>query len=333
MFRNSLKRQLFVSSVIAVILTIFLIILALHGYKALTVILAVLLAAFIVSVNVWFEHSVSKPIQSLTEVTRDIADGSYGTKVPVSGENEIAQLGKAINRMSVKIAESDKTTTEFISQISHELRTPLTAIIGWTDSVLKEDAAIQGYSRKGVEIISSEAGRLEKMVNGLLEFTRIQGNRFTLRLETLDVGAELEDALFTYGQLMKDAGVELHYTQPDEDVPLINGDPERLKQVFLNLLDNAIKYGGGKSIEVDLSASAEHILISVRDHGPGIPTDELPHVKEKFYKGSSKSRGSGIGLAVCEEIVSRHDGKLTIANADGGGCIVTIRLPVIKDKR
>ena len=102
-----------------------------------------------------------------------------------------------------------------------------------------------------------------------------------------------------------------------------------MRQVFCNLLDNAAKHGGsGKRIDVSIAQDGEEAVIRIRDYGPGIPEEELPHVKYKFYKGSSKARGSGIGLAVCEEIVTRHEGTLTIGNAEGGGCLVTIRLPI-----
>ena len=111
-------------------------------------------------------------------------------------------------------------------------------------------------------------------------------------------------------------------------VPLIQGDPERLKQVLLNILDNAAKYGkNGGSVAVAVKPDGADVVVTVRDHGPGIPEAELPHVKEKFYKGSSRERGSGIGLAVCEEIVVRHGGTLTVENAEGGGVCVTVRLP------
>ena len=129
-------------------------------------------------------------------------------------------------------------------------------------------------------------------------------------------------------ELMRQAGIEVNYTQPPAEIPLIPGDPERLKQVFLNLLDNAAKHGGdGKKVDVALTANVAGVHISIRDYGRGIPEGELPHVKEKFYKGSSKARGSGIGLAVCEEIVTMHGGMLTLENAEGGGTLVTISIP------
>ena len=127
---------------------------------------------------------------------------------------------------------------------------------------------------------------------------------------------------------MKQAGIQLNYTAPKKDISLIPADSERLKQVFLNLLDNAAKHGGdGKKVDVSLTLEGSWVKISFRDYGKGIPASELPHVKEKFYKGSSKNRGTGIGLSVCDEIVTRHGGELTIRNAEGGGCMVTILLP------
>jgi two-component system OmpR family sensor kinase len=135
--------------------------------------------------------------------------------------------------------------------------------------------------------------------------------------------------VFTYGELLKHESLELCYARPEEPLPPITGDPQRLKQVILNILDNAAKYGrGGGTIELSVRQDGEYIAVSVRDHGPGIQPRDLPHVKERFYKGSSKERGSGIGLAVCDEIITRHGGTLTVSNAEGGGALVRVSLPV-----
>jgi signal transduction histidine kinase len=167
------------------------------------------------------------------------------------------------------------------------------------------------------------------MVEELLEFTRMQDGRFNLSIEQIDIVAELEDTIFAYGELLRQESIEMRYTPPETDIPEIPGDPERLRQVFLNILDNAAKYGkDGGMIDVAATREADSVVISIRDYGPGIPPAELPFVKNKFYKGSSKERGSGIGLAVCEEIVERHVGELNIANADGGGVCVTVKLPI-----
>ena len=118
-------------------------------------------------------------------------------------------------------------------------------------------------------------------------------------------------------------------SSPDEGLPPVTGDSARLKQVLLNILDNAVKYGrSGRRVELTAAAEGEYVRVSVRDHGPGIAAEDLPHVKERFYKGRGKERGSGIGLAVCDEIVELHSGRLKIENAESGGALVTVELPV-----
>lgn len=132
-----------------------------------------------------------------------------------------------------------------------------------------------------------------------------------------------------YGSRLRQEGIRLEYEDSEEDIPEIHCDGARMKQVFLNLLDNAAKHGGeGGRIDAYMGTESGNVLIRIRDYGPGVPEDELPLIKRKFYKGNSKSRGSGIGLAVCEEIISLHDGTLDITNAVTGGCEVTIRLPM-----
>ena len=218
--------------------------------------------------------------------------------------------------------------TEFISSVSQELRTPLTAIKGWGETIMNGELHEPEDVKKGMGIIVSEARRLTNMVEELLEFSRISDGRFTLTVEPLDLKAELEDAVYTYREFFRRDGIQLHYYDCPEDGIPVTGDPERLRQVFCNLLDNAAKHGGsGGRIAVSLERVDEEQIVRVRDFGPGIPEDELPLVKKKFYKGSSKARGTGIGLAVCDEIVERHGGKLILRNAEGGGTEVTVILP------
>ena len=180
----------------------------------------------------------------------------------------------------------------------------------------------------GMKIISSEAKRLTEMVMDLLDFTRMQDGRMTLAVEMTDIRGEFEDTVYMYGGRLAQDGIQLVYLDNDEDIPEIPCDPQRMRQVFLNLLDNAAKHGGsGKRIEASMSYDGKDVIVYIRDFGPGIPEDELPLVKKKFYKGSSSVRGTGIGLAVCDEIVEMHGGTLTLENAEGGGTLVTIRLP------
>ena len=276
-----------------------------------------------------FINSVVAPVAEVTDAAKRISGGSYGIQLPNPYTDEMGELVDNINDMSLKISQSEKIQTEFISSVSHELRTPLTAINGWGETILEDTTDDPAQMRRGIRIILNEARRLSTMVEELLEFSKMEDGRFTLRMEQVDLQAEFEDAIFTYGELFRQEGIKLNYECGDEDLPPIPGDSERLKQVFCNVLDNAAKHGGsGKRIDTSISREGEFEVVRVRDYGPGIPEAELPFIKQKFYKGSSKARGSGIGLAVCDEIVGLHNGIFTIGNADGGGAVVTICLPV-----
>ncbi len=276
--------------------------------------------------NMVFINNVVEPVAEVTETAKRIAGGSYGTQMENHYRDEIGQLIDAINNMSSQISKSEKIKSEFISSVSHELRTPLTAINGWGETLLGDSDPKQ--LKRGVGIILKESRRLTNMVEELLDFSKMQDGRFTLNIEQVDVQAEFEDTIYTYMELFKQDAIELHYESGDELFPPIPSDPERLKQVFCNVLDNAAKHGGaGRRIDAAAVCGGGKIVVTVRDYGPGIPEAELPFVKQKFYKGSSKARGSGIGLAVCEEIIRLHEGTFEIGNAEGGGCIVTITLP------
>lgn len=297
------------------------------------------LIALFVMILVWgtgmyFIHSIATPVMEITETAKRIASGGYGTQIQAKfaeNNDEIGELARTINNLSLQISQTEKMQSEFLSSVSHELRTPLTAISGWGETLMTSDEMDPVETRRGIVTMLKETKRLTSLVEELLEFSRIQDGRFKLNVETSDLRGVFEDTIFMYGNRLRQEGIDLQYEASDEDIPEISCDPERMKQVFLNILDNAAKYGGdGGKIHCDIRVEGQQLAVRIRDYGPGIPEEELPLVKKKFYKGSSKARGSGIGLAVCEEIVSMHGGKLVIANADDGegGCEVTIYLPL-----
>ena len=296
------------------------------------IILAIMAAVIFVIVisSLLLINNVVAPVSAVSEAAKQISGGSYGYQIPNRYADEMGELVDNINDMSLKIGENEKLQSEFISSVSHELRTPLTAINGWGETLLADDGSDPEALRRGLNIIVKESGRLTNMVEELLDFSKMADGRFALHLEQMDLQAEFEDAVYTYREVFKQQGITLDYHSDGVYDEPITADPERLKQVFCNVLDNAAKHGGaGKRIETRLVCRGSHYIITIRDYGPGIPADDLPHVKEKFYKGSSKARGSGIGLAVCDEIIRLHNGTLAIGNAKGGGCIVTIRLPIV----
>ncbi len=298
--------------------------LAALGVGLLCVVLAVIS-------NAIFINNVVEPVAVVSDAASRISGGSYGFLVENNYRDELGELVDNINNMSVKISQTEKMQQEFISSVSHELRTPLTAISGWAETLYAAPEADEEQKR-GLGIIIKESRRLTGMVEELLEFTKMQDGRFTLRVETVDMLAELEDTIYTYRELFRQEGIDVGYTC-ESDIAPFAADAQRMKQVFGNVLDNAAKHGGaGKKVDVSATLEDGEMVIRVRDHGPGIPEEELPFVKQKFYKGSSKARGSGIGLAVCEEIVQLHGGSFAVENAEGGGALVTIRLPMGAEK-
>ena len=294
-----------------------------------SVLVGIAILALILFNSRFFIRSIIGPVQEINATAKRIAAGSYGVQIQKRYDDEIGELADTINDMSIKIGQSEKTQSEFVSSVSHELRTPLTAIAGWGETLLASDEFDPVQTRRGIQTILRETHRLTRMVEELLEFTRIQDGRFTLSVEPCDLRAEFEDTVFMYGSRLRQEGIVLDYLENDEDIPELRCDPARMRQVFLNLLDNAAKHGGeGGRIDASIHCEDGTVVVRIRDYGPGIPEEELPHVKMKFYKGSSKARGSGIGLAVCDEIVTMHGGTLDLENAPGGGTLVTIRLPV-----
>lgn len=291
------------------------------GAGALFVLVVIISSSFYI-------RSILEPVAEITATAKRIAGGSYGVQIKSQYDDEIGELAQTINDMSNKINQNEKLQTEFISSLSHELRTPLTAISGWSETLLSGDTLDPEETRRGIAIIQRESRRLTEMVTELLDFTRMEDGRMTLNVEMTDLRAEFEDTVYMYGSRLRQEGIALRVLDNDDDIPEIPCDPKRMRQVLLNILDNAAKHGGeGKVIEASMALEGENIVIRIRDYGPGIPEDELPLVKKKFFKGSSKARGSGIGLAVCDEIVEMHGGRLDLENAPGGGTLVTIRIP------
>ena len=256
--------------------------------------------------------------------------GDFSVRITKKNDDEIGELCDTVNHMASELALSEQMKNDFISSVSHELRTPLTAIKGWAETIagMPDD---KETITKGMRVISAESERLSQMVEELLDFSRMQNGRFTLTKNTMDILAELGDAVLIYTEKARSEGIDVIYEEPDM-LPFVYGDRNRLRQVFINVIDNAIKYsdkGGVVSVQA-LMADAETIEIDISDTGCGISQQDLPKIKTKFYKANHTRRGSGIGLAVADEIVTMHGGKLEIFSEQGAGTTVTITLPVQK---
>ncbi len=289
--------------------------------------------AIIIFSNLFFIRSIIIPIQEINETTKKISQGDFSVRIEKKYNDEIGNLCDSINTMAEEISTTDKMKNDFISTISHELRTPLTSIKGWGETLtFGMDDSVDEITRKGLEVIVKEAGRLEGFVEELLDFSRLQSGRMNLRLAKTDIFAELDETVFTFRERAMREGIEVKYSIP-EVAAVANADANRLRQVFMNILDNALKYSRSPSkifVKAEFTKIDEKtfIKISVADQGCGISKEDLPHVLDKFYKANVSVRGSGIGLAVTNEIVNLHNGKLEIDSEEGKGTLVTIYLPV-----
>lgn len=276
--------------------------------------------------TVYIEKLV-RTIRKTTEAADRIADGDYTAHIDYTDKDEIGSLCDAVHDMAREIGAADQMKNEFISTVSHELRTPLTAIRGWGETlrdVVSEDPAL---AEKGMRVILSETARLNGMVEDLLDFSRMQDGRLKLRLVSMDLFAQLEQAALTFHERALREGKQFTYDIPDVAAPM-TGDPERMMQVFVNIIDNAIKYTEKDgTVRVQAAIEDAYIRVAVADTGKGIPAQDLPHIKEKFYKADTTVRGSGIGLAVADEIVRLHGGEIQIESELGKGTTVTVLLP------
>ena len=282
---------------------------------------------FVMLSSSYFVSSILNPITEIGQAARKIALGDYDSRIEKRYDDEMGDLCDTINYMAGEISAAERMQNDFISSVSHELRTPLTAIKGWSETLRQGGAADEELMNKGLEVISSEAERLSGIVEELLDFSRMQGGHMTMRFGRMDVLAELEEAVVLFRERAKREDIDLVYIE-GENLSPITGDKDRLKQVFINIIDNAIKYSNaGGRVRIEAVQMGGNVQIVISDSGVGIPKSDLPNIKNKFYKANRTRPGSGIGLALADEIIRRHKGRLEIDSEEGVGTTVTITLP------
>lgn len=290
---------------------------------------AVVLA--IISFSVWsgmfFVRSIVRPIGEIEQTAAKIAEGNLDIRIENKYNDEIGKLSDTINHMAGELDKTERMKNDFISSVSHELRTPLTSIKSWMETIAQiPDTRDENYQR-GIQVITSETDRLYAMVEELLDFSRMQ-NGLTLENHLIDLVAEVSDTALMVQKRVQLEGLHLQYDEPEMPVPIM-GDSARLRQVFINILDNAVKYSPeGGTVGIEILCDTRNAFVNISDGGKGISPEDLENVKVKFYKGKGAVRGSGIGLAVVDEIVTAHGGGLEIQSEIGKGTIITVRLPL-----
>lgn len=275
----------------------------------------------------YFIRSIIKPIEEVGKMARKIANGDFDSRIAVSENTEIGHLCDAINFMASELKSTEQLKNDFISSVSHELRTPLTAIRGWGETAKMSVGTDDEIVKKGLDVVLNESERLSGLVEELLDFSRMQNGRLKIEVGIMNINSVLADAVDMYVELAKQQEIELSFLPASRDL-FVDGDRNRLKQVFINIIDNAIKYTEkGGHVIVSQYEEEGAILTKVNDTGVGIPVQDIDRVKEKFFKSNKKVRGSGIGLAVADEIVKQHNGLLFLESNEGVGTTVTVALP------
>ena len=308
-------------------------------FSAIIIVAGIGVVVMVVLSGLSFIRSIVKPIRRLSETAAQIAQGDFSAseKIEHKYDDEIGDLCDAISDMAKDLQTTEQMKNDFISRVSHELRTPLTAIKGWAETMqLSENGTIDRRTfERGMGVIVKESGRLTSIVEELLDFGRIQSGRMVLIKEKIDILAEFDETVYMLKERAVEEGIHLLYDDTDVVLPPVYGDRNRLRQVFLNILDNALKYtpkGGVVAAQVIYSEDEPDVIkITVTDSGCGISAEDLPKVKEKFYKANQTVGGSGIGLAVADEIMNLHNGRLDIESGVGVGTTVTLTFPIYKE--
>ncbi len=294
------------------------------------ILVGVLALGFSTVTGVYFIRSIVRPVREVTATARKIASGDLETRLLVKQNDEIGELCDTINYMAAELENNGKSKNDFISSVSHELRTPLTAIKGWGETVRMSIGEDDEVVKRGVDVMLGEADRLSGLVEELLDFSRIEAGKLTITTSLNDPVTIVGSVVDMYEEIARQQKISLVFVKPDEN-EMIMADRDRIKQVFINVIDNAVKYTeAGGHIVVSAFNEEGCIRVTISDTGCGIAARDLNHVKEKFFKANTNVRGSGIGLAVADEIIKSHNGLMFLESTEGEGTTVTVVLPTVK---
>lgn len=278
-------------------------------------------------VSLFLANTIIKPLKEVTETAEQMADGRMDVRSQIELEDEIGQLSRTLNFMADEILKKEEIKNEFISSISHELKTPLTSIKGWSITLQSEDLGGNEILSEGLDIIEEESDRLTDMLEELLDFSRFASGGIVLRKEKINIKSYLNKIYKQLYPRTKLNGLNFEL-ELDENLEYFIVDSDRLKQVLINLIDNSIKFSKEKG-NIILKAYIEenNIIFKLSDDGIGIAKDQLPYIKDRFYKGDDSKSNTGIGLSIVDEIIKLHSGEIIIESNLGEGTIITIILP------
>ncbi|HET9161900.1 MAG TPA: HAMP domain-containing sensor histidine kinase [Solirubrobacterales bacterium] len=288
--------------------------------------------------------SMRRPLEDLVEASGRLAGGDLDARVKIGGLSETATLGSAFNDMAGELQrragerdQLDRMKDEFVLTASHELRSPLTSVQGFAELLLLEREKLSPSQAETVEVILDNTRHLVRLLNDLLDLARSDAGRLTIKATPTEAGEVVEEAVRTM-RAQFDAREQLLKLEAEADLPRIEADRDRIRQILVNLLTNANEYcPQGATIEVKARRAGADVEIDVIDDGPGIPAEQLEHIFERFSRGDAgetqRVGGTGLGLAISKSLVELHGGTIEATSAAGQGATFSVRLPAMAGAR
>lgn len=290
------------------------------------VIVGILVILVTTIISIIISNSITMPLKSVTEAAKNMAQGNFNIKAKKIYNDEVGSMADTLNYMCKEILKNEELKNDFISSITHELKTPLTSIKGWGMTLKIKEFTDVEQREKGLDIIIEESERLTSLVEELLDFSKFESSKMILNTEEFSLKDLLGDIIDQMKPRAIRNNINLSF-EIKEDIPTILGDRNRLKQVFINIIDNGLKFTEeGGFVNITTNLQGEYVKIIVEDNGIGIKEKHISNIKKKFYKGESKRSGSGIGLAISDEILKLHGGSLDIESEYQKGTMITITL-------
>jgi len=285
--------------------------------------LLLIVAACVILALALLVQNIGSPLGDVLSASERVAAGDFGARVREHGAPWIRSVARAFNSMATRLEAQRRQRRDLMADVAHELRTPLTAMQGRLEGMID---GVYPTDRTHVAQVLEDTRMLARLVEDLRTLAHTEGGTLTLQLEPTDLGALAEDAVARFRPTADTQQVRLT-AHVGEDVPRLDLDPVRIREVLANLVSNAVRFTpSGGDVRVGVAAAASGVELTVSDSGPGIPPADLPRIFDRFYKGTS-SNGSGLGLTIARNLVTAHGGTLTVANRQEGGTVFTATLP------
>lgn len=272
---------------------------------------------------------IVKPITRLNKATHELSKGNYRVRVNYTGNDEIARLNRSFNQMAQQLAKSEEIRQQFISDVSHEFQTPLTAIGGFA-TILKNEKLSDEQRKKYADIILFHSRRLSTLAKNMLQLTILENEDVVLEKEEFSLVEQVMRVIDTQDDFAIRKDIEIEFKRPKNDI-LIEADEARLEQVWINLINNAIKYTNEHGVvTIEIKKNVMDIEVVISDTGIGMSKEAISHIFERFYRQdkSRKIEGNGLGLSIVKRIIDLHHGTIEVVSQEDAGSVFTVKLPI-----